>query len=144
MTIYTDLLHLLRMFSLRRNNAQVTLQPFQDYLHRYARHFLQAVLLEISLETLLSELKKIQDEGDIEITTDKSNTTIIFVPYFHVDNISRQYAHLEQHPDIPFPLLSDLPRNFPGKLLKTISVSDDLAELNPESKANSFELCHNE
>ena len=143
MTIYTDLLHLLRMFSLRRNNAQVTLQPFQDYLHRYARHFLQqkqdlAVLLEISLETLLSELKKIQDEGDIEITTDKSNTTIIFVPYFHVDNISRQYAHLEQHPDIPFPLLSDLPRNFPGKLLKTISVSDDLAELNPESKENSF------
>ena len=92
MTIYTDLLHLLRMFSLRRNNAQVTLQPFQDYLHRYARHFLQqkqdlAVLLEISLETLLSELKKIQDEGDIEITTDKSNTTIIFVPYFHVDNM---------------------------------------------------------
>ena len=143
MTIYTDLLHLLRMFSLRRNNAQVTLQPFQDYLHRYARHFLQqkqdlAVLLEISLETLLSELKKIQDEGDIEITTDKSNTTIIFVPYFHVDNISRQYAHLEQHPDIPFPLLSDLPRNFPGKLLKTISVSDDLAELNPESRENSF------
>ena len=143
MTIYTDLLHLLRMFSLRRNNAQVTLQPFQDYLHRYARHFLQqkqdlAVLLEISLETLLSELKKIQDEGDIEITTDKSNTTIIFVPYYHVDNISRQYANLEQHPDIPFPLLSDLPRNFPGKLLKAISVSDDLAELAPESKENSF------
>ena len=143
MTIYTDLLHLLRMFSLRRNSAQVTLQPFQDYLHRYARHFLQqkqdlAVLLEISLETLLSELKKIQDEGDIEITTDKSNTTIIFVPYYHVDNISRQYANLEQHPDIPFPLLSDLPRNFPGKLLKAISVSDDLAELAPESKENSF------
>ena len=143
MTIYTDLLHLLRMFSLRRNSAQVTLQPFQDYLHRYARHFLQqkpelAVHLEISLETLLSELKKIQDEGDIEITTDKSNTTIIFVPYYHVDNISRQYAHLEQHPDIPFPLLSDLPRNFPGKLLKAISVSDDLAELAPGSKENSF------
>ena len=143
MTIYTDLLHLLRMFSLRRNSAQVTLQPFQDYLHRYARHFLQqkpelAVHLEISLETLLSELKKIQDDGDIEITTDKSNTTIIFVPYYHVDNISRQYAHLEQHPDIPFPLLSDLPRNFPGKLLKAISVSDDLAELAPESKENSF------
>lgn len=143
MTIYTDLLHLLRMFSLRRNSAQVTLQPFQDYLHRYARHFLQqkpelAVHLEISLETLLSELKKIQDDGDIEITTDKSNTTIIFVPYYHVDNISRQYAHLEQHPDIPFPLLSDLPRNFPGKLLKAISVSDDLAELAPGSKENSF------
>lgn len=68
MTIYTDLLHLLRMFSLRRNNAQVTLQPFQDYLHRYARHFLQqkqdlAVLLEISLETLLSELKKYKMKG---------------------------------------------------------------------------------
>nr|WP_253685633.1 MULTISPECIES: hypothetical protein [unclassified Treponema] len=143
MTIYTDLLHLLRMFSLRRDSAQVTLQPFQDYLHRYARHFLQqkpelAVHLEISLETLLSELKKIQDEGDIEITTDKSNTTIIFVPYFHVDNISRQYANLEQHPDIPFPLLSDLPKNFPGKLLKAISVSDDIAELKPESKENSF------
>lgn len=143
MTIYTDLLHLLRMFSLRRNSALVTLQPFQDYLHRYARHFLQqkpelAVHLEISLETLLSELKKIQDDGDIEITTDKSNTTIIFVPYYHVDNMSRLYTHLEQHPDIPFPLLSDLPKNFPGKLLKAISVSDDLAELNPESKENSF------
>ncbi len=143
MTIYTDLLHLLRMFSLRRNSALVTLQPFQDYLHRYARHFLQqkpelAVHLEISLETLLSELKKIQDDGDIEITTDKSNTTIIFVPYYYVDNMSRLYTHLEQHPDIPFPLLSDLPKNFPGKLLKAISVSDDLAELNPESKENSF------
>ena len=143
MTIYTDLLHLLRMFSLRRNSAQVTLQPFQDYLHRYARHYLQqkpelAVHLEISLETLLSELKKIQDEGDIEITTDKSNTTIIFVPYYHVDNISRQYANLEQHPDIPFPLLSDLPKNFPGKLLKTITLSDDIALINPESKESSF------
>ena len=81
MTIYTDLLHLLRMFSLRRGSAQVTLQPFQDYLQRYARHYLQqkpelAVHLEISLETLLNELKKIQDEGDIIITTDKSNTTL--------------------------------------------------------------------
>nr|WP_253677491.1 hypothetical protein [Treponema sp. OMZ 788] len=143
MTIYTDLLHLLRMFSLRRDSAQVTLQPFQDYLQRYARHFLQqkpelAVHLEISLDTLLNELKKIQDEGDIIITTDKSNTTLIFVPYFHVDNISRQYANIEQHPDIPFPLLSDLPRNFPGKLLKAINVSDDIAELNPESRENSF------
>ena len=143
MTIYTDLLHLLRMFSLRRGSAQVTLQPFQDYLQRYARHYLQqkpelAVHLEISLETLLNELKKIQDEGDIIITTDKSNTTLIFVPYFHVDNISRQYANLEQHPDIPFPLLSDLPRNFPVKLLKAINVSDDMAELNPESRENSF------
>nr|WP_253730159.1 hypothetical protein [Treponema sp. OMZ 790] len=121
----------------------MTLIPFQDYLHRYARHFLQqkpelAVHLEISLETLLSELKKIQDEGNIEITTDKSNTTIIFVPYYHVDNIARQYASLEQHPDIPFPLLTDLPRNFPGKLLKAITISDDIAVLNPESKENSF------
>lgn len=143
MIIFTDLLHLLRMFSLRRNSPQVTLIPFQDYLHRYARHFLQqkpelAVHLEISLETLLSELKKIQDEGNIEITTDKSNTTIIFVPYYHVDNIARQYASLEQHPDIPFPLLTDLPRNFPGKLLKAITISDDIAVLNPESKENSF------
>nr|WP_253692358.1 hypothetical protein [Treponema sp. OMZ 791] len=97
-----------------------------------------AVHLEISLETLLSELKKIQDEGNIEITTDKSNTTIIFVPYYHVDNIARQYASLEQHPDIPFPLLTDLPRNFPGKLLKAITISDDIAVLNPESKENSF------
>ncbi|MGI5085533.1 hypothetical protein [Treponema putidum] len=143
MTIYTDLLHLLRLFSLRRDNAQVTLQPFQDYLHRYARRFLQqkpelAVHLEISLDTLLNELKKIQEDGDIEITTDKSNTTIIFVPYYHVDNISRQYANLEQHPDIPFPLLSDLPKNFPGKLLKTITLSDDIALINPESKESSF------
>jgi len=143
MTIYTDLLHLLRLFSLRRDRAQVTLQPFQDYLHRYARHYLQqkpelAVHLEISLETLLSELKKIQADGDIEITTDKSNTTIIFVPYFHVDNISRQYANLEQHPDIPFPLLSDLPKNFPGKLLKPISLSDDIAVINSESRESSF------
>ena len=143
MTIYTDLLHLLRIFSLRKDSAHVTLQPFQDYLQRYARHFLQqkpelAVHLDISRETLLSELKKIQDEGDIVITTDKSNTTFIFVPYFHVDNISRQYANLEQHPDIPFPLLYELPRNFPGKLLKAINVSDDIAELNQESSENSF------
>ena len=143
MTIYTDLLHLLRMFSLRRNSAQVTLIPFQDYLHRYAKHYLQqkpelAVHLEISTETLLSELKKVQSDGDIDITTDKSNTTTIFVPYFYVDNIARQYANLEQHPDIPFPLLSDLPRNFPGKLLKAISISDQIAALKPESKENTF------
>jgi len=143
MNISTDLSHILRIFSLKRNNSQVSLSSFKDYLQHYAKRYLQqnpelVVYLEISQELLLEELKKLQAENAVEILTDKSNTIIIFIPYFFIDKTSKLYSNIETNPEIPFPLLSELPKSFPAKLLKSMALSDDFAELDEAKGGNNF------
>ena len=150
MKIQTNLLHLLRIFSLKKNEAQVSLDSFQEYLRRYSKHYLHqkqelSKYLTISHDDLIKELKKLQTEGSIELISDTANNINIFIPHFYIDSVSRQYTEIEAKPEIPFPLLTDLPRSFPGRLLKQILVSDDFASLKttPDGKDFLFALNYN-
>ena len=146
MSIPTDLSNLLRMFSLKHDSAHVPLPVFRDYLQRYAKHYLQqkpdlVVYLEISQDFLLEELKKLQEEDNIEIISDKSDSFVIFVPYFFIYKISKRYAEIETKYDIPFPLQSELPKEFPLALLKKITFTDDFALLNKIQPEKHFLYC---
>ncbi|QOW60930.1 hypothetical protein [Treponema pedis] len=143
MSIPSDLSHLLRMFSIRKDSPQVPLPAFKDYIQRYAKHYLQqkpelVVYLEISQELLLEELKKLQIEHKVEIIADKSDSYTIFIPYFFIDKINKRYKEIETKPEIPFPLISELPKNFPVSLLKKMAVSDAFASLEVNQDGKNF------
>ena len=147
MKIHMDLLQLLRLFSLKENDSQVPLKNFQDYLRKYAKHYLNqnpglSKYLEISTENLTKELRDLQTSGQIEFISDISNNINIFVPQYHLDFISKLYAEIKERADIPFPLLTDLPRSFPSKFLRQIMVSEDFASLkeNPDGKEFLYSL----
>ena len=141
MKIHTGLLQLLRMFSLKKNEAQVPVDTFQEYLRRYAKHYANqkpelAKYQNIYYDDLVQELKKLQAAGSVELISDISNNMNVFIPHFYIDSTIRMYSDIQEHPEIPFPLLTDLPRSFPGRFSKQILLSDDFASLkhNPDGK----------
>ncbi len=151
MKIPTNLLEILRLFALKKKSATVSFNLFYDYLQQYVRHYLEkeqslSVYLEISKDKLLNELKDIQRKKDIEVVSDMTNETAIFVPYFFIDNIAKRFAGISEKPDIPFPLLSELPPNFPPNLIRKVDLSDDFARLQRDENGKNFlyELSYND
>lgn len=143
MNISTDLSYLLRLFAMKRNSSQITLASIKDFLHQYAKRYIQqnpdlVVYLEITQELLLKELKKLQAEDLVGLYNDKSNTTIIFIPHFFIDQTVKLYSNIEANPEIPFPLLSDLPKSFPAKLLHSMLLGEDFAQLETSQDGNNF------
>ncbi len=143
MRIPTDLLEILRLFALRKKSATVSFILFHDYLQQYVKHYLEkeqalSVYLDISKENLLNELKKIHSKKHIEILSDLSNESVLFVPYYFVDSIAKRFAAISEKADIPFPLLTELPSNFSQSLIKKIDLSTDFTKLEKTVEGKDF------
>lgn len=143
MKIYTELIDILRVFAAKKSSATVPLISFQEYLHNYAKHYLQqqpelCAYLEISSENLLKEVKKLEDERKLEVITDKTNLTTLFIPQFFVDNVNKLYAEIEIKPDITFPLRNEIPKSFPEYFFKQITFSEELTAIKPDEKNKDF------
>ncbi len=143
MKIPTNLLQILRLFALKKKSATVSFILFYDYLQQYAKHYLEkeqalAVYLEISKDKLLEELREIQKKGKIDVVSDMTNETAIFIPYFFIDNVAKKYVSISEKVDIPFPLFSELPPNFPSNFIKKIDLSDDFAKLKRDENGKNF------
>ena len=141
MTTHLPLLQIIRSYSIKKNDSNVLLQELTDYIHRYAKHYLQQKpdlieYIEITNEELLEIIKTFADEGVLSVIVNKKNI-LIFVPYFYIENVDKIYQDIEKREDVPFPLASDLPSSFPKQLTRKITFDDDFMHLNP-TDSNDF------
>ena len=138
---HLPLLQIIRSYSAKKNSSSILLQELTDYVHRYAKHYLQQKpdliqYIEISNEELLEILKDLESEDSLSLQITKKNVAI-FVPYFYIEKVDQTYKDMEKREDVPFPLLEDLPANFPKGLMKKISFDDDFMHLVPDD-TNDF------
>lgn len=143
MTQDSDLLHLIRFFSIKKNTPYIYLQIFLDYLQKYSRHNLQQrpeliEYVDISIERLIDLLKNLEEDGFISLIQDNKNDILISSPYFYIEKIHNIYREIEVRPDIPFPLEFELPKNFPSMFVKKMRFSEDFINLPPPKTDNDF------
>ena len=143
MAVSVRLPDILRTYALRFNSPFVGISELTDYLRKYAQRNLAerpdcASFIDISETRLLTELEALELEGKVEIIDDKRKGKIVFVPFYFLDKVTRQYETIREKPELPFPLASGIPQNFSKRFLRYIRINTDFTELQPEPENDTF------
>ena len=143
MAVSVKLPDILRNYALRFNSPFVGISELTDYLRKYAQKNIAekpdcASFIDISETRLLTELETLESEGKVEIIDDKRRGKIVFVPFYFLDKVTRQYETIREKPELPFPLASEIPQNFSKRFLRYIRINTDFTELQPEVENNTF------
>ena len=143
MAISGKLPDILRTYALRFNSPFVGISELAEYLHRYAqRNMVEkpdcAQYLDISESRLITELEALESEGKVELIDDKRKGKMLFIPFFFLDKIARQYDSIKEKPELPFPLASEIPQNFSKRFLRYIRINTDFTDLEPETGNSTF------
>ena len=130
---HLSLLQIIRTYSSKKNSSNIQLQELTEYIRRYVKHYLQqkqdlAQYVEITNDELLEIVKEFSDEGLLSVVINKKSVTV-FVPYFYIEAVDKLYHDIEKREDVPFPLASELPSNFPKNLIKKITLDDEFINI---------------
>lgn len=136
---------LLRAYSVRMQTAIINYYDFCDYVKKYSERHVeeQADLIrylghpEPSVRTELDELIKNNQAAIVDRGPNKK--FIIALTYFSV-SFSAVYKNIVANPVIPFPKLSDLPKQVPSNLISKESVSDFLPRMFEKQDLKSLSL----
>lgn len=143
MAVSGKLPDILRTYAIRFNSPFVSISELTDYLHRYAqRNMVEkpdcAQYLDISESRLVTELETLESEGKVELIDDKRKGKMLFIPFFFLDKVARQYDAIKEKPELPFPLANEIPQNFSKRFLRYIRINTDFTDLEPETGNSTF------
>ncbi|MEL3905957.1 MAG: hypothetical protein P1P65_02855 [Treponema sp.] len=143
MAVSVDLSDVLRTYALRFNSPFIGISDLADYLRKYAQRNSAekpefSSFINISEERLITELEGLETEGKAELIEDKKKGKLLFVPFYFLDKISRQYENIREKPELPFPLVNEVPQNFSKRFLRYIKINIDFTDLQPDMENNSF------
>ena len=138
-----ELSDILRAYALHFNTPAIGINDFCEYIRKYAQRYVQeqpefAHYTIIPEDKLLVELQAVENEGKIEIIDDKKKGKILFLPYYFLDKISRQYETIREKAELPFPLVTEIPQSFSKRFLRSIRINIDFTEMQPEPGNSSF------
>lgn len=130
----TELSVLLRLYTSKLDSPTISIAEFCDYLQKYARHYLQEApdlvkYVDDTLTVVTKELETLETASKVFLSTDNKGKKLVFVPYFYIDRMIQRYRELEDHPEIPFPLASEIPSGFPPAILKPVYITSDFLAL---------------
>ncbi len=120
---------LLRHFATKQQSAFINFKDFWDYIKRYAARHLeeQANLvqyLEISDSMLLKEIEELAAKHEVSILNQNvGKITIIVLTYYSV-YFANRFKEIQNNPSLPFPVLSDLPKQVPSNAVDRKDASD--------------------
>lgn len=140
----TDLSVLLRLYTGKQNSPTVIVQDFCDYLQKYARHYLQEVpdlvmYLDDTAATVQKELEELETKSKVFLSTDLKGRKLVFVPQYYIDRVLQRFREIEERPEIPFPLSTELPSGYPAAFLKPIYITTDFSSLIEEgARTNAY------
>ncbi|QSH92159.1 hypothetical protein C5N99_06000 [Treponema medium] len=143
MAVSVRLPDILRTYALRFNSPFVGISELTDYLRKYAQRNIAekpdvASFIDISETRLLTELEALESEGKVELIDDKRKGKVVFVPFYFLNKVARQYETIREKPELPFPLASAIPQNFSKRFLRYIRINTDFTELQPEVENDTF------
>ena len=120
---------LLRHYATRQESAFINFKDFYDYVKRYAtRHFEEqesiAQYVDIEEDVLLCELENLATKREIFLLDqDNLKPVIIVLSYFSVV-FAERYKEMLEKPSLPFPSISDLPKQIPLEAFLRKDASD--------------------
>jgi len=140
----TELSVLLRLYTSKLDSPTISIADFCEYLQKYARHYIQDApdlvkYLDDTVSTVTKELEILETASKVVLSTDNKGKKNVFVPYFYIDRMIQRYRDLDDHPEIPFPLASEIPSGFPPSILKPVYITSDfLALMENGDRTNAY------
>ena len=129
MATVLNILSLLKSFALHQNSGYVHYIEFADYMRRFAQkhivdHPEMANYLSQSQETLQKELFKLADTKKIHLILVNGDIKAIVVPAFFCERYFSRFSEIVNNPSIPYPLITEIPKNIPIEVIDRRSSSD--------------------
>ncbi len=133
-TTTTNLHSILNFFASKQNSALINFAEFCEYLKRYAQHHLEdqpellPYVANVS-DALQKELAKLTEEKKVLVILADTDRKAIVVTSHLIDHYTKRYKEIENNPAIPFPMVTDLPKQVPTDVFTKQAVNDVLYTL---------------
>ena len=133
MEVTSNVLELLKNYSLKQRVVSIEFGEFADYIRHYAQHHVNekgwlGAFLGTTDDTLQDELRKLASSRQIVITNVAQGKQLIFVVPSFIEAYSEKYKEIELNIGVPFPNLNDLPKNVPTDIVTKVQATDFLYE----------------
>lgn len=134
MATVTNILSLLKSFTLHQNSGYVHYAEFADYMRRFAQkhiaeHPEMANFLSQSQEHLQKELYKLFESKKVHLVFNNGEIKGIVIPAYFCEKYSARINDSLNNPTIPYPIYTDLPKYIPGEIVTRKNASDLIVEL---------------
>ena len=134
MSLKSDIYTMLRSFAHHQNSAYIHYAEFCDFIKRYAQRNINTKpqllpFLNNPDIALAKDIAQIEEEHKIIIQNKDTDKKAIIVIAYYTDKYANTYREMENNPNIPYPLLSDLPKNIPAEIVEKKQASSFLVDL---------------
>lgn len=147
MVAISNLSSILKHYANRQKSPFIDFREFCDYVKKYAEHHVEEEsslvrYLGDSSQTISAELLGLSEKNIVGLIENNNRKTIICVQYIS-NIIALKYKEMITNVSIPYPIVTDLPKNFPLSLIEKKQASEFIIKnLNkkPENLPNLYIL----
>lgn len=147
MVAISNLSSILKHYANRQKSPFIDFREFCDYVKKYAEHHVEEEsslvrYLGDSSQTISAELLGLSEKNIVGLIENNNRKTIICVQYIS-NIIALKYKEMITNVSVPYPIVTDLPKNFPLSLIEKKQASEYIIKnLNkkPENLPNLYIL----
>jgi hypothetical protein len=134
MSLKSDIYIMLRSFAHHQNSAYIHYAEFCDFIKRYAQHNINTKpqllpFLNNPDGAILKDIAKLEEEHKITILNPDTDKKAIILISYYTDKYANSYREMENNPNIPYPLMTDLPKNIPSDIVEKRQAASFLVDL---------------
>ena len=132
---------LLKYFASKQNSAFVVYKDFADYIKRYAQHNVEEVPDLVSYlgnpeSAIDKELIPLIKSKQVALIDQDPSKKQIFVTGFFNSKFADRYKEIQSNPAVPFPTITDLPKQAPLEVLNKQNSQDIVFNLMKKQDKN--------
>lgn len=147
MATISNLSSILKHYANRQKSPFIDFREFCEYVKKYAEHHVEEEsslvrYLGDSSQTISAELSGLSEKHIVGLTENNNRKTIICIQYIS-NVIALKYKEMLSNISIPYPIVADLPKNFPLSIIEKKQATDYIiSNLNkkPENSPNLYVL----
>jgi len=122
MATSANLSSIIRYYAEKQKSPFIDLREFCAYIKKYAEHHVEeeAELVKYlgdPTSTVVAELQGLSEKHLVSVINANNKKTIVAISYFSV-KYANQYKEIMQNESVPYPIITDLPKQFPTNALE--------------------------
>lgn len=144
MAVVSNLSSILKHYANKQKSPFIDYKEFSSYVKKYAEHHVEeeAALVKYlgdASQVIASELLGLSEKHIVGIADNNGKKIIICIQYL-ANYFAQKYKEMLTNETIPYPIVSDLPKNFPLSLLEKKQASDYIIKNLGENQEKSQTL----
>ena len=133
MATSANLSSIIRHYAEKSNSPFIDLRDFCTYIKKYAEHHVEekaelVKYLADTTNTVNAELQGLSEKHLVALITVNNKKTIVSISSFSV-NYANRFKEIMKNETIPYPVIADLPKNFPLNVLEKKSLNQHIKDL---------------